>query len=288
MGEGAVESSGDEGRWAARAANLAWWEEAAVLHQASEFYDLEGFRADQDIMRPYELEELGDVDGLDLVHLQCHVGTDTLAWARRGARVVGVDFSANAVEVATGLARSCGLPAEFVRADVYDAVEALGGRRFDVVYTGIGALNWLPDLDRWADVVTGLLRPGGRLYIAEIHPLVLGLSADGRTLVYDMFESRVEVSDDHDGTYAVPGARMANTVTHERIPSLGEVFTVLQEAGLVVELLHEHAYTNAPWPWTVRGDDGFFRLPPGWPKFPLVYTLLARAPSAPPDPGRVR
>ncbi|HXW38739.1 MAG TPA: methyltransferase [Acidimicrobiales bacterium] len=262
-----------------RTVNLAWWEEAAVLHESSAFYDLAGFRTGRDPMRPFEIEELGDVSGLSLLHLQCHVGTDTLAWARRGARVVGLDFSANALEVAGQLARDCGLDAEFVRSDVYDAPQALGHRRFDVVYTGVGALNWLADLGRWAGAVAELLRPGGVLYVAEIHPLVLGMVEDGRTLAHDILDAPMEVSDDHQGTYAVPEAAMASTVTVERIHAVSEVFTAVRRAGLVVEALHEHAYTNAPWPWTVRSDDGFFRLPDGWPRFPLVYTLLARAPA---------
>ena len=258
-----------------RAVNLAWWQEATVLHQASDFYDLDGFRQGHDPMRPFEVEELGDVAGRDLLHLQCHVGTDSLAWARRGARVVGLDFSSNAVEAARRLASDCALDAEFVRADVYDAGDALGGRRFDIVYTGIGALNWLPDLDRWARVVDTVLRPGGVLYLAEIHPLLFALADDGRSIVRDMVCGSYEALEHPNGTYAVPDAHLDTTETFERNYAISEVFTAVREVGMGVELLHEHSYTNAPWPWAVRGDDGFFRLPPGWPNYPLVYTLMA-------------
>lgn len=260
-------------------ANLAWWQEAALLHETSDFYDLAGFRAGHDRMRPFEVEELGDVRGLELVHLQCHVGTDTLAWARRGASVVGLDFSSEALEVAARLARDCGLQAEFVESDVYDAPAALGRRRFDVVYTGVGALNWLPDLGRWAAVVAELLRPGAVLYLAEIHPLVLGLADDGRHLVRDIVEGDFEPYGDKRGTYAVPDAAMASTVTFERVHALSEVYTAVRGAGLDVELLREHTYTNAPWPWTEQGDDGFYRLPEGFPRYPLVFTLRARRPA---------
>ncbi len=275
---------------AARRANHAWWQEAALLHESSDFYDLAGFRTGRDPLRPFEIAELGDVAGLDLVHLQCHVGTDTLAWARRGARVVGLDFSSNAVDVANRLARDCGLPAEFVVADVHDAPAALGGRRFDVVYTGVGALNWLADLDRWAGVVVELLRPGGRLYLSEIHPLVLGMDVSGRTLVGDVVDADLGITDDHRGTYAVPGADKANTVTYERVWAISEVFGAVRRAGLDVEGFGEHGYTNAPWPWAVRGDDGFFRLPADYPSYPLAYTLLARRPDhgAPAGADRVR
>lgn len=171
------------------AANLARWDEATPFHAAGSFYDLDGFRSGRQDVRPFDLEELGAVAGLDLVHLQCHLGTDTLSWARHGARVVGLDFSARAVAAARDLARDCGLDAEFVCANVYDAAAALDGRRFDVVYTGIGALNWLPDLDRWARVVADLVRPGGVLYLVEIHPMVQAVVEDGRTLCQDVFEA---------------------------------------------------------------------------------------------------
>ena len=135
--------------------NRAWWDERVASHAKSKFYDLKSFRKGRDDLRPFEAEELGvDPAGLDLVHLQCHIGTDTLSWAGRGARVVGLDFSAPAIELAKSLSEDIGLAdrSEFVHANVFDAVEALGGRTFDVVYTGIGALTWLPDINRWAAV----------------------------------------------------------------------------------------------------------------------------------------
>ncbi len=260
------------------AANLAWWQEAAPLHADSEFYDLDAVRSGRDAMRPYEVAEIGEVDRRDLVHLQCHLGTDTLAWARRGARAVGLDFSSASIELAGRLAAACGVAIEFVCADVHDAPSALGGRRFDIVYTGIGALNWLPDLDAWAGVVDRLLRPGGSLYLAEIHPVVFGLSDDGRTLSHDMFGASYQAAPLPGGTYAVPDAVMANTVTFERTHGIGDVLSAVLDAGLSVELFREHDYTNAPWPWAVRGDDGFFRLPEGFPRYPLTYSLRARKP----------
>jgi SAM-dependent methyltransferase len=259
-----------------RAANLARWEEAVPLHAASDFYDLTGFRAGRDDIRPFELVELGSVAGLDLLHLQCHLGTDTLSWARHGARVVGLDFSPAAIEAATQLAVDCGIDAEFVCADVYDARAALADRSFDIVYTGIGALGWLPDLDEWARVVGGLLRPGGVLYLVEIHPIVFGVLGDGRTLRHDIFEAEYVRWDEKGGTYAAPDATLVNRVTCERMHALSDVISAVLTAGLCVELFHEQSYTNAPWPWTVKGDDGLYRLPEGWPNYPLTYSLLAR------------
>lgn len=256
-------------------ANRSRWDEAAPLHAASEYYDLAGFRAGRDDLHPFELDELGDVAGLDLVHLQCHIGTDTLSWARHGANVVGLDFSPTAMEIATVLAADCGLAAEFVCADVYDAPAALG-HTFDLVYTGVGALNWLPDLGRWAAVVAALLRPGGALYLVEIHPVVGGVVNDGRTIELDTFAGAYQRWDEKGGTYAAPDAELANTVSYERAHALSEVVSAVLDAGLTLELLHEHATSKAPWPWLERGADGFYRLPAGWPSFPLSYSLRAR------------
>jgi 2-polyprenyl-3-methyl-5-hydroxy-6-metoxy-1,4-benzoquinol methylase len=147
------------------------------VHLASSFYDLAGFRIGASTLRPFEVSEVGDVTGRRLVHLQCHTGLDTLSWARRGALVCGLDFSPPAIEAASALAASLGLPAAFVVADVYDAVAAFGGRRFDIVYTGSGALVWLPDVFGWARVVAGLLAPGcGSSFCTSMTPAGSGRS----------------------------------------------------------------------------------------------------------------
>ncbi len=216
------------------------------------------------------------MEGRELLHLQCHIGTDTLSWARHGARVSGLDFSPNAIEIARTLAAECDIDAEFWCADVYDSVDAVGGRKFDIVYTGIGALGWLPDLHAWAQVVANLLRPDGVLYLVEIHPLVVGMVRDGRTLELDIFEADFVRWDEKGGTYAAPDAVMEHSTSYERVHALSEVITGVLDAGLTLELLHEQSYTNAPWPWTDRSDDGYYRLPAGWPRFPLTYSLRAR------------
>jgi SAM-dependent methyltransferase len=261
---------------AGRVANQARWDEAAPLHAESALYDLAGFRAGRDDIRPFEHDELGSVAGRDLLHLQCHLGTDTLSWARHGAHVRGLDFSPNAIEIARNLAADCRIDAEFRCADVYDAVNAVGGCKFDIVYTGIGALGWLPDLGLWAEAVADLLRPNGVLYLVEIHPLVVGMVHDGRTLTQDIFEADFTAWHEKGGTYAAPDAVLQHTVTYERAHAISDVITAILDAGLTLELFHEQSYTNAPWPWTERGDDGYYRLPGGWPRFPLTYSLRAR------------
>jgi 2-polyprenyl-3-methyl-5-hydroxy-6-metoxy-1,4-benzoquinol methylase len=259
-----------------RAANRARCDEAAFLHASSDFYDLDGFRAGREYIRPFEFGELGPVDGLDLIHLQCHLGTDTLSWARHGAGVVGLDFSSNSIAIATRLTEECGLAADFYCADVYDAVSLVREHRFDIVYTGIGALGWLANVTAWAQVVSELLRPNGVLYLVEIHPIVIGVVGDGRTIGQDIFEAHYEMWKERAGTYAAHDAVLVNQESYERVHAISDVLTAVLDAELAIELFYEQSYTNACWPWTKRGSDGFYRLPDGWPKYRLTYSLRAR------------
>jgi len=242
-------------------ANRANWDERVPIHTAGRFYDLPGFVAGRDSLQDFEVAEVGDVSGKTLLHLQCHIGLDTLSWGRRGAVVTGLDFSEPAVETARGLAVQTGVTtARFVAADVHDAVEALDGQTFDIVYTGMGALCWLPDLTRWAQVAAALVAPGGFLYLAEYHPITDVLAEDGRTVEGDYFR-RDPMVFDAPGTYADADAPMSATVTVEWLHGVGDVVSALAAAGLRVELLHEH-------------DHGHFRLPAGQ-GVPRVYSLRA-------------
>jgi SAM-dependent methyltransferase len=256
--------------------NRAWWDERVPVHVGSRFYDVESFRNGRDALRPFELEEVGDVAGRSLVHLQCHFGLDTLSWARHGARVTGLDFSEPAVEAARAIAQEAGLHAEFVQADLYDAPRALGGRRFDIVYTGLGALNWLADIRRWAEVVAALVEPGGFLYLSEFHPLVDVFGDDDLTIRYDYFHQRREY--DEPGTYADLEASTEHNRTEEWQHPLGDVVSAVIDAGLAIELLHEHDYTLFPrWPFLEKSGFDTYRMPEGRPRIPLMYSLRARA-----------
>ncbi len=259
--------------------NRASWDERVPIHAEGEFYDVASFKAGDERLRPFEIAEVGDVTGKDLVHLQCHFGIDTLSWARLGARVVGLDFSAPAVEQASRLAADLGLEAEFVQSDVYEAADALGGRTFDVVYTGFGAINWLPDIRRWAGVVAGLLRPGGFLYLAEFHPFTWVFGDDDLTLAHDYFHHEEPEVWDEPGTYADFEAETEHNKTYEWNHTLGDVVSAVAEAGLIVGSLHEHDYTLFPrWPFLEKSGFDTYRLPEGTPALPLMYSLLARKP----------
>lgn len=260
--------------------NRANWDERVPVHVASDFYDVAGFLAGRSTLRAFEVAEVGEVAAARLAHLQCHFGLDTLSWARRGAQVTGLDFSAPAIEAARSLAAQAGLGAHFVVDDVYAAVQALGRGRFDVVYTGIGALCWLPDLDRWAQVAAALLAPGGFLYLAEFHPVTDMLDDDDRpTVARDYFDRGPHVYDEP-GTYADREATTHHNTTVEFVHPIGEVVTALAAAGLRIEFLHEHDVTLfARYPTLERsGGDGLYRLPPGRPRIPLMYSLRASLP----------
>lgn len=267
----------EEQEW--RELNLQHWDELVAIHVHGAFHDVPGFLAGRSTLRPFERSELGPVEGLTLVHAQCHFGLDTLSWAREGAIVTGFDFSAAAVRAADDLARRACLDAEFLQADVYDALDALGSRTFDVVYTGVGAIHWLPDITRWGAAMAQLLVPGGRFYMAEFHPFA-SVFADDELIVVDSYFDRGPQIHTTAGSYADPTARTTQNTRVTWNHPLGDVVTSLAEAGLVIEFLHEHPYAlRARWPFLSRNADRTYRMPHGQPELPLLYSIRARRPS---------
>ncbi|GAB7029956.1 class I SAM-dependent methyltransferase [Streptomyces platensis subsp. malvinus] len=267
-------------------ANQANWDARTPVHVASEFYGLDGSRTAEHWFAPFEWADLGALAGRDVLHLQCHLGTETAAFADRGAaRTVGLDFSAAAVREAGRLADETGRDMEFVRADVHDAVSALGGRRFDVVYTGKGALCYLPDLVAWAGIVSALLRPGGTFYLVEFHPLLdaLGPTPDPERqdlrLRHDYLGGRGALRSDTPHTYTDGPPVRGATTSYEWRHGIGEVITAVTGAGLTVQLVRETELL----PWKrfdamVPAENGWWRLPPSEPFIPLLYALRAVKP----------
>jgi SAM-dependent methyltransferase len=263
------------------AANRANWDARAPIHVASEFYGLDGGRPAESWFADYEWDDLGDLDGAELLHLQCHLGTETLAFAAQGARATGLDFSGESIARARALAEERGLEIDYVQADVHDARAVLRGE-FDIVYTGKGSLCYLPDLDRWAAVVHDLLKPGGSLYVVEFHPLLYALGVvpiDGSeelTLRADYLAGRGPEERDATRTYTDGPALTESTVSYEWRHGLGEVVTALTGAGLRIDRVREDH--RLPWPrWsTMRpGPDGWFALPADAPRIPLFYAVKA-------------
>ncbi|MEZ5378774.1 MAG: class I SAM-dependent methyltransferase [Acidimicrobiales bacterium] len=258
--------------------NRQLWDAMADAHVDSAFYDLAGLVAGRDDLRPWESREVGPVDGKRLLHLQCHLGTDTIGWARLGARCTGLDFSPRAIGIARMLGRWAGFEMSWVEANVYDAVAALDEQRFDVVYTGVGALNWLPNLDRWAHVVADLVEPGGFLYLYEIHPMAMAMDDTGTRLIDDLIGGPFQRLDDGQGTYAAPDAELEVTESFERVHSIDEILSAVLGAGLVIEHYREFDATPSPAPYLERGTDRLYRFPDGATRFPLTFSLRARHP----------
>jgi SAM-dependent methyltransferase len=234
----------------------------------------------------FDAARVGDVAGKRLLHLQCHFGMDTLSWARLGAHVTGLDFSPAAIAEARRIAAAADLDARFVEAELYDAPEALPGETFDVVYTGVGALNWLPDLQRWAEVVRGFLAPGGLLHLRETHPMLWTIDdlRDDRLLVvrwpYFGDPSR-PLSWDEPGPYTDGGEDLQHTETYEWHHHLGEVLGSLLDVGLTITAFEEHdslEWQFVDWMVADPEEDGRWVLPEGRERLPLMYSLSARAP----------
>lgn len=264
--------------------NRAMWDERAPVHAASPDYALSRFTAEPDFLSGsvrFDVPRLGDIAGLRGVHLQCHIGTDTISLSRLGARMTGLDFSAEAVQQAQSLAAATGADAAFVQAELYDAPEVLGEAAFDLVFTGIGALCWLPDIRRWADVVARLLRPGGRLFLREGHPMLWAMAdsrPDGLLVVEHPYVERQEPSLwDEPGTYVETDHEFVHTRSIEWNHGLGEVVTALMDAGLYLTMLVEH--DSVPWDAfpgqmeTLPG--GEYRLADRPWRLPHTYTLQA-------------
>lgn len=267
-----------------RVVTLAKWDERAPAHAASPDYAVERMVADpahlSDVVR-FDLPRLGDVSGLRGLHLQCHIGTDTVSLSRLGAHMPGLDFSPTALEQARSLAGRGGDDVDFVQADVYEAVQALGDERFDLVFTGIGSLCWLPSVVRWAQVVAALLRPGGRLFLREGHPVLWALDdedADGPlALLYPYLETTEPMVFEVPGTYVETDTAFTSNRTLEWNHGLGEIVTALLDHGLRLTMLVEH--DSVPWealPGRMeRLTLGEWRLADRPERLPHSYTLQA-------------
>lgn len=259
------------------------WDHKTEIHKDAPFYDLAGFKEGKDRLRSIELEELGDVTGKKLLHLQCHFGMDTLAWARRGAIVTGVDFSEKAITLARSLSDELNIPAAFVAANVYDLREALTGS-FDIVFTSYGVLHWLPDLAEWAEIIAHFLLPGGIFYIVEDHPTfrIFRSKPEGefraeRPYFFDDTPERYEGK----ASYAIDDETKTSTQyiwNHH----MGEILNALINAGLHINFLHEFPYAaRAKFPHMVQGKDGWWRLPERHGTVPFLFSLMAQKPNRP-------
>lgn len=272
----------DAGTRTKLAANQRNWDARAPIHARSKFYGI-GNRDPLSWFAPFEWRDLGPLEGREVVHLQCHLGTETMAIALKGAHTTGLDFSGVSVQEARRVASRAALAIEYVQADVYEAVEALGAERFDIVYTGKGALCYLPDLMAWAQTVARLLKPGGFLYLVEFHPLFNALGptqtpgyADDLVIRHDYLEGRGPIERDSSHSYTDGPALAGDTLHYEWAHGLGDVITAIAQTGFIIESLTETCLLPWPrWPRMVRTDNGWWAMPESEPRFPVLYGLKA-------------
>ena len=257
------------------------WDERAAIHarDTTGDYMLDRFRAGEDALHSIEATELGDISGKRVLHLQCHIGRDTLCLVRRGATVTGLDFSSAALDVARRLSDETGLKADFVEGTVDRAPDLTPGP-FDLVFTTWGTICWLPDMKRWARTIASVLAPGEELYFADAHPGFMLMEEVAGKLVptYD-FQTPAErpLRFSNETTYTGDTTIMSNQSTREWIHSLSSVLGSLIDAGLAITMFREHEVL--PWrglPGLVPASERMWRLPDGLPRMPLSYSLRAR------------
>lgn len=270
------------------ALNRANWDERAPAHARSAGYGVSRFVADpahlSEVVR-FDRALLGDISGLRGLHLQCHIGTDTLSLHRLGARMTGLDFSAPALAAARQLAADSGADIDYVQAEAYAALDCFGPDQFDLLYTGVGALCWLPDIRRWAQLVAKLLRPGGRLFLREGHPALWAID-DTRAdhllaATYPYFETERPLVWDEEGSYVDTDVPFVHNRTASWNHGIGELLTAVLDAGLIITGFTEHR--SVPWealPGAMTKDatTGEWSLAEAQDRLPLTYTLQAGKP----------
>lgn len=265
--------------------NRIHWDDRARIHarDATGYYRIAEFRAGADTLTPIETAELGDVSGLRVLHLQCHLGLDTLSLARRGADVTGLDFSATAIGMARQLASEVGLPATFIEGDVHDVRDLVAGA-FDLVFATWGVFCWIPDPGRWIRNAAAMLNPGGRLYIADDHPTAAQLEEepgpDGqpRLVVSKPWRTAADapVAYHVSESYTGDPARIDHPECRQWAHALSAFVAGVIDAGLVLSFLHEH--DGIPWrrfSSMQRDGTGLWRLPASMPYVPLAFSILA-------------
>jgi ubiquinone/menaquinone biosynthesis C-methylase UbiE len=254
--------------------NRESWNNRTEAHLNSEFYDMKGFLEGKSSLKEIELALLGDIKGKSLLHLQCHFGQDTISLGRLGAKATGVDLSDKSIDSAKELAQKMQSDASFINCDVYDLPQHLD-EQFDIVFTSYGTIGWLPDLDKWAGIISRFLKPGGKFVFVEFHPVVWMFDDNFEKVGYNYFNTGAIVETET-GTYADRDANIKNEYicwNH----GMSEVVNSLVGQGLEINSLNEYDYS----PYncfrkTVEFEPGKFRIEHLGNNIPLVYAIVAR------------
>jgi len=257
-------------------ANRALWNAKTRIHKDSDFYDVSAFKAGKTSLNKIELNLLPDVQGKNLLHLQCHFGQDTISFSRAGAKVTGIDLSDDSIATAKELAAELEVDTRFIRSNVYDISDHLEGEKFDHIFTSYGAICWLPDLDRWAQLIKQHLKPGGQFTLAEFHPAIYMFDWESEKISYNYFNKGV-YTEENEGTYTDINSNKKTDIIlkeHFWIHSVSEVVTALLTVGLRVTHLQEYDYSpyecfenltlrkEGEWIWGTHGK-----------AFPHVFSL---------------
>jgi SAM-dependent methyltransferase len=262
--------------------NKQSWNKRTAVHKDSAFYDLASFKNGKSSLNKIELEELGDVKGKSLLHLQCHFGMDTMSWARAGASCVGVDLSDEAIKLAKEINDELKLNTDFICANVYDIADSskvppLEGFReagFDIVFTSYGTIGWLPDLDAWAAIVSHFLKPGGIFYIADFHPVLWMMDENFEKVKYNYFNTE-KITEEITGTYTDRDAPIKST-EHSWNHPFSEIFNALVKYGLQIQQFNEFPYSPYNCFNNLQQDaDGMWRIKGMDEKMPMMYSIKA-------------
>jgi len=249
------------------------WNKKTEIHINSEFYDMEGFLKGKSSLNKIELDLLGDVQNKTILHLQCHFGQDTISLSRMGAISTGVDFSNKAIDNARKIARQCQTDTQFICCDIYDLVNHLD-HKFDIVFTSYGTIGWLPDLDKWAKIITHFLKPGGKFVFAEFHPYIWMYDDFFKSIKYDYFKSEA-IIETESGTYADKKAAIKQKYISWN-HSLSEVLGSLLKNGMELRSFEEFDYS----PYncfnnTLKVSENKYTIKTFGNKIPIVYSLSA-------------
>jgi SAM-dependent methyltransferase len=249
------------------------WNKKTPFHLKSEMYNLEDFKNGKSSLNFIEIEELGDVKGKSMLHLQCHFGQDSLSWARMGANVTGVDFSDEAIYAANLLRDELKLDAKFICSNIYNLKSNLD-EKFDIVFTSYGTIGWLPDLIKWGKLISHYLKQGGIFYIVEFHNMVWMFDNNFTKFKYSYFNQGV-IEEEVEGTYADTDAPLKQSEYGWNHP-LSDVINALVQNGLKIEFIHEfpfsvyNVFSNS-----VKGEDGWWRIKGMENIIPMMFSIRA-------------
>jgi SAM-dependent methyltransferase len=259
-------------------ANRTMWDQFAKINVDSATYKTQSFLDGTTSLNSIELEEVGDVNGKSLLHLQSHFGLDALSWAREGAKVTGVDFSGEGISIARNLAQKANIEAQFIQSNIFDLPDVLDDQ-FDIVYTSYGVLVWLHDLNRWAEIVAHFLKPGGTFYIAEMHPFLWPFD-DEHEEDFKFHQSYFPLDGPYayevDGSYAESDKKIEPQLDYEWTHNIAEIVSAIARAGLRIQFLHE--FNKCPFqlfPFFKKKDDGYWYYDHPEIQLPLVFSLMA-------------